>query len=41
MHSALAFALDALIFIGLAWAAWRVLGRSIPIEQIWTGPPVT
>jgi Kef-type K+ transport system membrane component KefB len=29
-----AFALDALIFIGLAWVAWRALGRSIPIAVI-------
>lgn len=29
-----AFALDALIFIGLAWAVWRALGRSIPIAVI-------
>lgn len=29
-----ALALDALIFIGLAWTAWRVLGRSIPIAVI-------
>lgn len=34
MHSALAFALDALIFIGLAWTVWRALGRSIPIAVI-------
>lgn len=29
-----ALALDALIFIGLAWTAWRVLQRSIPIAVI-------
>lgn len=29
-----ALALDALIFIGLAWVAWRVLQRSIPIAVI-------
>ncbi|MBD9469445.1 cation:proton antiporter [Pseudoxanthomonas sp. PXM01] len=29
-----ALALDALIFIGLAWVAWRALGRSIPIAVI-------
>ncbi|PPJ42211.1 MULTISPECIES: cation:proton antiporter [unclassified Pseudoxanthomonas] len=29
-----ALVLDALIFIGLAWTAWRVLGRSIPIAVI-------
>jgi Kef-type K+ transport system membrane component KefB len=34
MPSALAFVLDALIFIGLAWMVWRLLGRSIPIAVI-------
>ncbi len=29
-----ALALDALIFIGLAWVVWRALGRSIPIAVI-------
>ena len=29
-----ALALDALIFIGLAWATWRALQRSIPIAVI-------
>lgn len=29
-----ALALDGLIFIGLAWTAWRVLRRSIPIAVI-------
>lgn len=29
-----ALALDALIFIGLAWVAWRALQRSIPIAVI-------
>ncbi len=29
-----AFALDALIFIALAWVAWRALGRSIPIAVV-------
>lgn len=34
MPSAFAFVLDALIFIVLAWTAWRVLGRSIPIAVV-------
>ena len=34
MHDAPAFILDALIFIGLAWALWRALGRAIPIAVI-------
>lgn len=34
MPSTPAFVLDALIFIGLAWVAWRALGRSIPIAVI-------
>jgi len=34
MPSALAFVLDALIFIALAWVAWRALGRSLPIAVI-------
>lgn len=34
MPALTALALDALIFIGLAWAVWRALGRSIPIAVI-------
>lgn len=34
MPSLFALVLDALIFIGLAWVAWRALGRSIPIAVI-------
>ena len=34
MNDLTALALDALIFIGLAWVAWRVLQRSIPIAVI-------
>jgi len=29
-----ALAVDALIFVGLAWTTWRALGRSIPIAVI-------
>ncbi|MET0808646.1 MAG: cation:proton antiporter [Pseudoxanthomonas sp.] len=34
MHTFFSTATDALIFIGLAWALWRLLGRSIPIAVI-------
>ena len=34
MPAATAFVLDLLIFVGLAWTAWRALGRSIPIAVI-------
>lgn len=34
MPALTAFALDTLIFIGLAWGVWRALGRAIPIAVI-------
>ena len=34
MHAIIAAAADALIFILLAWALWRLLGRSIPIAVV-------
>src|SRR5262245_25552706 len=34
MPSLIALALDAAVFIVLAWLAWRALGRSIPIAVI-------
>lgn len=34
MHAIIAAAVDALIFILLAWTLWRLLGRSIPIAVI-------
>ncbi|HEX7802666.1 MAG TPA: cation:proton antiporter [Pseudoxanthomonas sp.] len=34
MHTILSTGADALIFILLAWALWRVLGRSIPIAVV-------
>jgi Kef-type K+ transport system membrane component KefB len=34
MHTVLATAADALIFLLLAWGLWRLLGRSIPIAVI-------
>jgi len=34
MHMMLATSADALIFIGLAWAIWRLLRRSIPIAVV-------
>lgn len=34
MHAIVAVAVDALIFIALAWTLWRLLGRSIPIAVI-------
>ncbi len=34
MNPLLATCVDASIFVGLAWAAWRLLGRSIPIAVV-------
>ena len=34
MHALLAAGADALVFIGLAWVLWRLLGRSIPIAVV-------
>lgn len=34
MHALLSTGADALIFIGLAWGLWRLLGRSIPIAVV-------
>ncbi len=34
MQTIVAAGLDALVFIGLAWGLWRLLGRSIPVAVI-------
>jgi Kef-type K+ transport system membrane component KefB len=34
MHNLIALLLDSAVFIGVAWLAWRAMGRSIPIAVI-------